>query len=91
MTPLTPVERPRPLALKIHILARRWSEPGQGERGVTVCGEPLFKSARAVVDLDNEWEAVRRIGGAVAVPEREFYPDGKACRKCLKKWEAGEV
>jgi len=75
--------------LRTHIIARRWSEPGQGERAVTACGEPLFKGRCDIVD--SEWSAERRIGGAIAVASGDFYPDRHACRKCQAKWEALEV
>ncbi len=79
------------MALKVHILARRWTEPGSQERAETACGEPLFKSVHGAHLSDSEWEAVRRIGGARAVASRDFYPDRDACRKCQRKWEALEV
>lgn len=79
------------MALRTHIIAKRWTQPGSGERALTACGEPLFKSIHGGHLPDQEWEAERRIGGAVAVPSSAFYPDHDACKKCKAKWDALEV
>lgn len=51
----------------------------------TFCGETAFKSLR-YNSARNEYESVRRIGGLIAVPENEFFPNHDACTRCAKLW-----